>query len=122
MPTVLVVDDSEIMREKICTDLISAGYSVIEADNGEVGLEQVANNVVDLVITDFNMPKMDGLSMCARLNPTSAEKKLPIFMLTTQYRPDLKQEAKEYGVIAWIIKPYNKEGLIKAANKVCPVS
>lgn len=119
MPTILVVDDSDIMRDQISTDLKAEGYSVIEGENGESGLEKAMMHDFDLVITDFNMPKMDGLSMSMRLNPPEKEQKTPIFMLTTQFRPDLKTSAKEAGVIAWIIKPYNRESLIKATQTIC---
>lgn len=119
MPTILVVDDSDIMRDQISADLQSAGYSVIEGENGEAGLAKAISHEIDLIITDFNMPKMDGLSMCVRLNPPEKIKKTPIFMLTTQFRPDLKESAKAAGIIAWIIKPYNKSSLIEATQKIC---
>lgn len=118
MYTVLVVDDSETIRSQLSTDLKEAGYNTLEAGNGEEGLDIVLNSPVDLIITDYNMPQMDGLSMCQMIQQHNPEKKTAIFMLTTQSRPDLKAQAKEAGVMAWILKPYDKESLIRVVGKV----
>lgn len=117
MYTVLVVDDSETIRTQLNTDLIEAGYNTLEASNGEEGLEIFLNTPVDLIITDYNMPQMDGISMCEMIKQNN-NKKIPIFMLTTQSRPDLKAQAKEAGVMAWILKPYDKKSLLQVVGKV----
>jgi two-component system, chemotaxis family, chemotaxis protein CheY len=119
MATILIVDDSETLREQIASDLLSAGYQVIEGVNGEDGLDKATHHPIDLVISDYNMPVMDGLTMCSHINAMQS-KKIPIFLLTTQSRPDLKEEAKKAGVLAWIIKPYNKEKLLMVTHKICP--
>ncbi len=118
MRTVLVVDDSETIRRQLNSDLKEAGYSTLEACNGEEGLDAALNTPVDLIITDFNMPVMDGISMCQIIKQQNSDKNTPIFMLTTQSRPDLKARAKEAGVIAWILKPYEKNSLIRVVEKV----
>lgn len=118
MYTVLVVDDSETIRAQLSSDLKEAGYNTLEADNGEEGLDIALNSPVDLIITDYNMPQMDGISMCEMIKQHNSEKKAPIFMLTTQSRPDLKAQAKEAGVMAWILKPYDKNSLIQVVGKV----
>lgn len=120
MSTILVVDDSETIRSQLAGDLKEAGYDVLEAADGEQGLEKAVHETVDLIITDYNMPKMDGLSMCTMIKEKNGDKKVPIFMLTTQSRADLKARAKDVGVLAWILKPYQKAALLKATSKVLP--
>ncbi len=122
MPTILVVDDSETMRDQLKSDLVAAGYDVIEGENGEDGLEKACHNDLGLVITDLNMPKMDGMNMCSHIQQKSEGKAMvPVFILTTQTNAELKARAKEVGVKAWILKPYNHTNLIKAVNKICPL-
>ena len=119
MTKILVVDDSEIIRVQLKNDLLAQGYEVVEADNGLNGLDVVAkNNDIKLIISDVNMPEMDGPSMCKKLhnNPESAH--IPIVMLTTQSNPELKASCKEHGVIAWITKPYKLKGLLMGVEKI----
>ncbi len=119
MVKILVVDDSEIIRVQLKNDLVAQGYEVLEADNGLNGLDIVANNSdIDIIISDVNMPEMDGPTMCKKLHANSASKHIPIVMLTTQSNPDLKVSCKEYGVIAWITKPYKLKGLLMGIEKI----
>jgi two-component system, chemotaxis family, chemotaxis protein CheY len=113
---ILLVDDSATFREEIKMDLIDAGYSVFEAVNGEEGLKMASEGNIDLIISDLNMPVMDGLTMCSHLRAQGIN--TPIFMLTTQVNPDLKAEAGRLSVKGWIVKPPNKGALLKGIAKV----
>jgi len=116
MPRILVVDDAKTMRDTLKDLLMPNGFDVIEAGNGEQGLEMLSQHVVDLVISDLNMPGMDGLTMCKHIKEQGYN--TPIFMLTTQTSPELKAQAKEYGVLAWIVKPHKDEILLGGIRKV----
>ena len=116
MANILLVDDSATFREELRRDLEEAGYSVAEAEDGEEGLKLAIKGDIDLVISDLNMPKMDGLAMCAHMREQGIN--TPVFMLTTQCTPQLKAEATRLSVKAWIVKPHNKVTLIKGIAKV----
>jgi len=119
MAKILVVDDSEIIRVNLKNDLLAQGYEVLEADNGLNGLDVIAKNKdIDLIISDVNMPEMDGPTMCKKLHDNPESKYIPIVMLTTQSNPELKAICKEHGVIAWITKPYKLKGLLVGINKI----
>ncbi|MBI5254888.1 MAG: response regulator [Burkholderiales bacterium] len=116
MPKILVIDDSSAIRGELRGLLEAHGFEVIEADNGEQGLEQVAQQKPDLVISDLNMPGMDGLTMCAHIKAQGHV--VPVFMLTTQTSPELKAKAKDCGVVAWIVKPHREDTLLRGIRKV----
>lgn len=116
MPRILVVDDAKTMRDTLKDLLTPNGFDVIEAGNGEQGLEMLSQHTVDLVISDLNMPGMDGLTMCKHIKEQGYN--TPIFMLTTQTSPELKAQAKEFGVLAWIVKPHKDEILLGGIRKV----
>lgn len=119
MAKILVVDDSEIIRVQLKNDLLAQGYEVVEADNGLNGLELVAQHKdINLIISDVNMPEMDGPTMCKKLHQNPDTKHIPIVMLTTQSNPELKASCKEHGVIAWITKPYKLKGLLVGVDKI----
>ncbi len=119
MAKILVVDDSEIIRVQLKNDLLTQGYDVVEADNGLNGLAIVAQNKdIDLIISDVNMPEMDGPTMCKKLHQNPESNGIPIVMLTTQSNPELKASCKEHGVIAWITKPYKLKGLLVGIEKI----
>lgn len=119
MAKILVVDDSEIIRVKLKNDLLAEGYEVVEAENGINGLEILNQHKdVDVIISDVNMPEMDGPTMCKKLHSHPDFKHIPIVMLTTQSNPELKASCKEYGVIAWITKPYKLKGLLIGVEKI----
>lgn len=116
MPRILVIDDAKTMRDALKDLLIPAGFEVVEAENGEQGLERMGQHAIDLVISDLNMPGMDGLTMCGHMKEQGYH--APIFMLTTQTSPDLKAKAKDAGVVAWIIKPHKDNVLLDGIRKV----
>ena len=115
MANILVVDDSTTVREELRRDLEEAGYTVLEAEDGEAGLKLAIKGNIDLILSDLNMPKMDGLVMCAHMREQGVN--TPMFMLTTQSTPELKAEATRLSVKAWIVKPHNKVTLIKGIAK-----
>lgn len=119
MAKVMVVDDAEAQRFPLKQEFEKAGYQVVEAADGFSGLKQLsANPDVGLIICDVNMPGMDGLTMCSKVFENEAWRSIPIFMLTTEASVELKQKAKQFGVRAWITKPFDAKKLIEAAAKV----
>lgn len=120
MPRILVIDDAKTMRDTLKDLLLPAGFEVVEAENGEQGLERMSQHAIDLVISDLNMPGMDGLTMCKHIKEQGYQ--APIFMLTTQTSPELKARAKDYGVVAWIVKPHKDDVLLGGIRKVLKLS
>lgn len=119
MTKILVVDDSEVIRVQLNTDLSGAGYEVIEAYDGLNGLKVVAEHTdIALIISDVNMPEMDGLTMCEKLHEKADFNHIPIIMLTTQTSPEMKARSKGNGVIAWVTKPYKVKTLLGGINKI----
>lgn len=116
MPRILVIDDAKTMRDTLRELLTGNGFEVVEAENGEQGLEKISEHAIDLVISDLNMPGMDGLTMCGHMKEQGH--KAPIFMLTTQTSPELKAKAKDFGVVAWIVKPHKDDVLLGGIRKV----
>ncbi|MCE3226849.1 MAG: putative response regulator receiver protein [Bacteroidetes bacterium] len=117
--TILVIDDSESIREVITVGLQSSGYNVIKGINGADGLEQLRQSQgIDLVITDLNMPVMDGISFVKEVRKDANYRFLPIIVLTTESQETKKQEAREAGATAWIIKPFSKEKLVNVIKKI----
>ena len=116
---VLIVDDSEHQRFQLRKDLESAGHLVIEGCDAHDGLEKLWQNPdVALIICDVNMPGMDGITMCSKVFESAKFPGLPIFMLTSEASAELKKSAKQYGVRAWITKPYVASKLLEAVQKV----
>ena len=119
MAKILVVDDSEIIRVQLKADLEEAGHKIVQAGDGIQGLNALEQNKdVALVISDVNMPEMDGLSMCEKLHANPEFSHLPIIMLTTQSSPEMKAKGKENGVVAWVTKPYKSKALLAGAEKI----
>jgi two-component system chemotaxis response regulator CheY len=119
MATIIVIDDSATVRTQVKQCLESAGHKVIEADCGADGLAKiVAAKTPDLVITDYNMPGLDGIAMLSKVKEQMGATKFPIFMLTTETSDALKAAGKEVGVMAWINKPFVPEKLLGAISKV----
>jgi|AntRauTorcE11897_2_1112592.scaffolds.fasta_scaffold23601_2 two-component system chemotaxis response regulator CheY len=119
MAKILVVDDSEIIRVQLKADLEGAGHQVVEAVNGLQGLEVLDENKdVKLVISDVNMPEMDGLTMCEKIHANPDFSQIPIIMLTTQSSAEMKARGKENGVLAWVTKPYKSKALLAGAEKI----
>lgn len=116
--TVLAVDDSASMRQLVKLTLSGAGYTVLEAMDGVVGLEQARDGAVDLVITDINMPRMDGISLTKELRNLASCRGVPIILLTTESDGDRKIEARTAGATAWIAKPFKQDQLLSVVRKV----
>ena len=115
---VLIVDDSESMRFTIHATLTSAGYHVEAANNGVEALELAKKGRYDLVLTDINMPKMNGYQLIENLRKLNAFKFIPILTLTTQSDALSKQKAKRIGATGWIVKPFSPTHLIEILGKL----
>jgi two-component system, chemotaxis family, chemotaxis protein CheY len=117
---VLTIDDSKTMRDMVGFTLKSAGFEVIEAEDGLRALAILVGTKVDLVITDINMPNMDGVTLVKELRARSAHKSTPILILTTEGGDDKKAEGRAAGATGWIVKPFAPDKLLQVVNKVCP--
>lgn len=118
--TALVVDDSTSMRSMVAFTLKQAGFSVVESANGQEALGALDRASVQLVITDLNMPVMDGISFIREARKRPALKFTPILMLTTEAGDAKKQEGRAAGATGWIVKPFNPEQLLGVVKKVLP--
>jgi two-component system chemotaxis response regulator CheY len=119
--TALVVDDSPTMRQMVAFTLTNAGFKVVEAEHGKDALAKVAGEPkVDIVVTDLNMPEMDGISLIRELRKMAMFKFTPILMLTTESSADKKQAGKDAGATGWIVKPFNPELILKVIAKILP--
>lgn len=116
--TVLSVDDSASIRQMVKLTLTGAGYTVIQAGDGAEGLAKARESAVDLVVTDLNMPVMNGLGLIRELRKLPAYKGVPILFLTTESDAAMKQEAKVAGATGWITKPFQQEQLVAVVRKV----
>lgn len=115
----LTVDDSKTMRDMVSFTLKSAGFEVIEAEDGKDAISKLGSQKIDVVITDLNMPNMNGFELIRALRANPAYKFIPILMLTTEGDDAKKTEGKQAGATGWIVKPFNPEKLIQVVNKVC---
>ena len=115
---ILTVDDSASIRLTTKVTLMNAGYEITEAVNGAEGLEKAKAGDVDLIVTDLNMPIMDGLTMIEELRKLPAHMGVPIIFLTTESDADLKARAKAAGATGWLTKPFDPENLVKIVKKV----
>jgi two-component system, chemotaxis family, chemotaxis protein CheY len=118
--TALVVDDSLSMREMVAFTLKSAGFEVVQAGNGQEGLTKLDQSSAELVITDLNMPVMDGITFIQQLRTRPKHRFTPVLMLTTESQDAKKQAAKTAGATGWIVKPFQPEQLLKVIAKVLP--
>ena len=116
--TILAVDDSASMRQMIKLTLRNAGYDVIEAGDGQQGLAQMRGGAVHMILTDLNMPVMDGMVFIRELRKLPACKGIPIVFVTTESDAEKKSQAKAAGATAWITKPFQPEQLVAVARKV----
>ena len=114
----LVVDDSTSMRQMVAFTLQSAGFEVIEGSDGTDALGKVNGKAVNLVVTDLNMPVMDGITLIRELRKLPNFKFTPILMLTTESQDSKKQEGKTAGATGWLVKPFNPEQLLGVIAKV----
>jgi two-component system, chemotaxis family, chemotaxis protein CheY len=116
--TVLVVDDSTSMRQMVSFTMKEAGFAVLEGANGAEAITQAQGKPVDLVITDLNMPVMDGMTLIRTLRGKAEFRFTPILMLTTESQQEKKLEGKAAGATGWIVKPFNPEQLLQTVSKV----
>lgn len=116
----LVVDDSATMREMVSYTLKQAGFEPLTGGNGQEGLDQLKGQAVDLIITDLNMPVMDGLAFITAVRAREEYKFTPILMLTTESQADMKSKGKQAGATGWLVKPFNPEMLLQVIGKVVP--
>jgi len=118
MKKILAVDDSASMRQMVGFTLKTAGFDVTEATNGDEALKVAQSKHFDLVISDVNMPVMDGITLIRNLRNLPAYKFTPLLMLTTESGGDKKQEGRAAGATGWIVKPFNPEQLLATVRKV----
>ncbi len=118
MATILAVDDSASMRQMVSFTLKGAGYNVVEAVDGKDALTKANSSKADLVLTDVNMPNMDGISLIKQLRTLPNYKFTPILLLTTESSADKKQEGKAAGATGWLVKPFNPDQLLATIKKV----
>jgi two-component system, chemotaxis family, chemotaxis protein CheY len=116
--TILAVDDSGSLRQMVVFSLKAAGYQVIEAVDGQEGLEKAKQHLFDLVLTDQNMPRMDGLSLIRALRKLTNYQRVPILMLTTESSDDMKAKGRAAGANGWLVKPFDPQRLTEVVRKV----
>jgi two-component system, chemotaxis family, chemotaxis protein CheY len=116
--SVLVVDDSVSMRQMVSFTMKEAGFEVTEAGNGAEALSRIQGKSISLVITDLNMPVMDGLTFIRQIRSKPEYKFTPILMLTTESQQEKKMEGKAAGATGWIVKPFNPDQLLQTVSKV----
>ncbi|ARU54522.1 MAG: response regulator [Pseudomonadales bacterium] len=118
MKKVLIVDDSASIRQMLEFTLKRSGYEVLAATDAQAALTKAEGQACDLVISDVNMPGMDGYSFVAELRKKSAYKFTPILMLTTESSAEQKTKGKQAGATGWLVKPFNPEQLVATIEKV----
>ena len=116
--TILAVDDSASMRQMVTVTLRTAGYEVIEASDGQEAYEYAQEHSVDLVLTDVNMPRMDGITLIAQLRTLPNYHLTPLLLLTTESSPDRKIQGKLAGATGWMVKPFNPDQLLATLERV----
>jgi two-component system chemotaxis response regulator CheY len=118
--TILAVDDSPSMRRMVAYVLASGGYTVLEAGDGEEALGLASAQRVDAVLTDQNMPNMDGLALVKRLRALEGYARTPIMLLTTESSAEMKQKGREAGATGWMVKPFDPERLLEMFARILP--
>jgi two-component system chemotaxis response regulator CheY len=120
MRTILAVDDSASMRQMVSFTLKNAGYDVVEAVDGLDAWHKAAQRRFDLVLTDQNMPQLDGIGLTRKLRDDASYKTTPILILTTESSDQMKQAGRAAGATGWMVKPFNPAKLIEVIGKVLP--
>ncbi|MDP4299976.1 response regulator [Leptothrix discophora] len=116
--TILIVDDSASLRQVVSIALTRAGYDVIEAGDGMDALTKLDGRKINLVVSDVNMPRMDGITFVSQMKANARYKFTPVIMLTTENGGDRMQQGKAAGAKAWIVKPFNPPVLLDAVAKL----
>jgi two-component system, chemotaxis family, chemotaxis protein CheY len=118
--TILTVDDSASIRQMVVFTLKSQGYEVVEAVDGQDGLNKAKARQFNLVLSDQNMPRMDGLTMVRSLRALSNYRSVPILILTTESSDSMKAQGRAAGATGWLVKPFDPARLIEVVKKVLP--
>lgn len=116
--TILAIDDSASIRQMVSFTLKSSGYEVVEAVDGQDGLDKAKTKSFNLILTDQNMPRMDGLTLIKSLRALPQYKTVPILMLTTESSDTMKQQGRAAGATGWLVKPFDPQKLIEVVKKV----
>ncbi|MBB4199788.1 response regulator [Rhodoblastus sphagnicola] len=116
--TILTVDDSRTMRDMLNLALSEAGYRVVDAVDGAHGLERLREEKPDVIITDINMPRLDGFGFIEAVRNDPGYRSIPILVLTTENAPEKKDRARKAGATGWIVKPFDAEKLVSAVRRV----
>ena len=116
--TILAVDDSASIRQMVSFTLKSAGYEVVEAVDGQDGLDKAKTRSLNLILTDQNMPRMDGLTLIKNLRGLPQYASCPILMLTTESSDAMKSQGRAAGATGWLVKPFDPQKLIEVVRKV----
>lgn len=116
--TIMTADDSASIRQMVAFTLSQAGYTVVEACDGKDALAKLGVTQVDMLLTDLNMPEMDGVTLIRQVRALPQYRFLPIVMLTTESQDAKKQEGKAAGATGWIVKPFNPEQLLAVVQKL----
>ena len=120
MRKVMIVDDSVSMRQMVGYTLRQGGFEVIEAEHRQDALNMLQGSTIDLIITDLNMPVMDGITLIQNVRKQPAMKSKPILMLTTEGLAAKKEQGKAAGATGWIVKPFDPDKLLQTVAKVLP--
>ncbi len=115
--SILTVDDSGSIRQMVSFTLKGAGYEVVEAVDGQEGLDKARQRSVDLVLTDQNMPRMDGLTLIKTLRSLPSYRTTPILMLTTESGDAMKMQGRAAGATGWLVKPFDPQKLLEVVKK-----
>lgn len=118
MHSILAVDDSASMRQMVAFTLKGAGYNVIEAADGQEAFEKAKGQQVDLVLTDQNMPRMDGITLVKSLRALPSFSATPMLILTTESSDEMKSKGKAAGATGWLVKPFDPNKLLEVIKKV----
>jgi two-component system chemotaxis response regulator CheY len=116
--TILIVDDSSSMRQVVGMTLKQAGYEVIEACDGKDALGKLTGQKIHLVISDVNMPNMDGISFVREMKKNAAYRFVPVIMLTTEGTEEKKKAGQDAGAKAWVVKPFQPQQMLTAVTKL----
>ena len=116
----MAVDDSATVRQVLQMTLQGAGYEVVEAVDGKDALNKLGEVSIDMMVTDLNMPNMDGIDLIRHVRKNPGCRFMPIIMLTTESQPEKKQEGKAAGASGWIVKPFKPEQLLAVVRMICP--
>ena len=116
--TIMTADDSQSIREMVSFTLKEAGYDVVDAQDGQEAMDKISKSHVDMLITDLNMPGLNGIELIKKVRANAQYKFMPIIMLTTESHDELKAEGRAAGATGWIVKPFDPEQLIGVVKKV----